>query len=27
VAGLIWGVTAGYTTTKKGEEGRLSALI
>lgn len=27
VAGLIWGVTAGYRTTKKGEEGRLSALV
>lgn len=27
VAGLIWGVTAGYRTTKKGEEARLSALV
>jgi hypothetical protein len=27
IAGLIWGVTAGYRTTKKGEEGRLSALV
>ena len=27
VAGLIWGVTAGYRTTKKGEEHRLAALI
>ena len=27
VAGLIWGVTAGYRTTKTGEEGRLSALV
>lgn len=27
VAGLIWGVTAGYRTTRKGEEARLSALI
>jgi hypothetical protein len=27
VAGLIWGVTAGYTTVKAGEEGRLSALV
>jgi hypothetical protein len=27
VAGLIWGVTAGYRTTKKGEEARLFALV
>jgi hypothetical protein len=27
VAGLIWGVTAGYRTTKPGEEARLSALV
>jgi hypothetical protein len=27
VAGLIWGVTAGYPTVKKGEEARLSALV
>ena len=27
VAGLIWGVTAGYRTTKTGEEHRLSALV
>jgi hypothetical protein len=27
VAGLIWGVTAGYRTVKKGEEHRLSALV
>ncbi len=27
VAGLIWGVTAGYRTTKAGEEHRLSALV
>ena len=27
VAGLIWGVTAGYRTTKQGEEARLSALV
>ena len=27
VAGLIWGVTAGYRTIKPGEEKRLSALI
>jgi O-antigen ligase len=27
VAGLIWGVTAGYGKTKKGEEARLSALV
>ena len=27
VAGLIWGVTAGYRTTKKGEDARLSALV
>jgi hypothetical protein len=27
VAGLIWGVTSGYRTTKKGEEARLSALV
>ena len=27
VAGLIWGVTAGYPSVKKGEEARLSALV
>jgi O-antigen ligase len=27
VAGLIWGVTAGYTTLRPGESGRLSALV
>lgn len=27
IAGLIWGVTAGYRTVKPGEERRLSALI
>lgn len=27
IAGLIWGVTAGYRTTRKGEDGRLSALV
>jgi len=27
VAGLIWGVTAGYPRIKKGEEARLSALV
>lgn len=27
VAGLIWGVTAGYRRTTKGEESRLSALV
>ena len=27
VAGLIWGVTSGYRTTKPGEEARLSALV
>ncbi len=27
IAGLIWGVTAGYRTTKPGEQQRLSALV
>ncbi len=27
VGGLIWGVTAGYRTVRRGEEGRLSALV
>ena len=27
VAGLIWGVTAGYRTIHKGEEARLAALV
>jgi hypothetical protein len=27
VAGLIWGVTAGYPIIRKGEEARLSALV
>jgi hypothetical protein len=27
VAGLIWGVTAGYRTIAKGEQGRLAALV
>jgi hypothetical protein len=27
VAGLIWGVTAGYGTTRKGEDARLAALV
>jgi hypothetical protein len=27
VGGLIWGVTAGYRTIRKGEEDRLSALV
>lgn len=27
VGGLIWGVTAGYRTVRKGEENRLAALI